>query len=62
MVLHAPEIERRRGRLWAYGYATLAALFGVEQQTVRLWVSQGRLDPGDLESILTLRRERDAAP
>lgn len=41
-----------RTRLWGYGYEDLSKLFEVEEQTVRLWVSSGHLDPGNLESLL----------
>lgn len=58
VVLHEPETGRRRGRLWAYGYATLAALYGVKEQTVRLWVSRGDLDPASLGDVLRVARER----
>lgn len=44
--------ERRRSQLWAYGYADLAALFGMREGAVRQAVCDGRFDPADLVSVL----------
>lgn len=52
------DATRRRGRLWAFGYAALADLFGVQEQTVRRWVSRGQLDPRDLQSVVAMARRR----
>ena len=52
------DATRRRGRLWAFGYAALADLFGVREQTVRRWVSRGELDPRDLRSVMNLAVRR----
>lgn len=43
---------RQGVRLWAYGYADLAALYGVPEATVRSRVKRGKLKPGDLLSVL----------
>lgn len=40
-----------RPRLWAYGYADLAQLFGTTTQAIRSRVQRGTLDPSDLEDI-----------
>lgn len=61
VTLHEPERAKRRGKLWAYGYATLAELFGVAEQTVRLWVSRGEIDPGNLGDVARVVRERGPA-
>lgn len=37
--------------LWAFGYADLAALFGVNEGAVRMMVQREQLDPRDLESV-----------
>lgn len=39
-------------RLWAFGYADLAALLGMKEGTVRQAVAEGRLDPGDLVQLV----------
>ena len=41
-----------RTRLWGYGYPELAQLLGVKEQTVRLLVSRGEIDPGSLQGVL----------
>jgi hypothetical protein len=41
----------RGPRLWAFGYATLAKLFGMTEGAVRQAVCDGRLDPSDLEMV-----------
>lgn len=58
---HEPDTERRAvvvtgrapkgARLWAFGYADLAALLGIGEGALRNQVSAGKLDPLDLESI-----------
>lgn len=55
--------SRRRGpvRLWAFGYADLAALLGVSERVVRGRVSTRKLDPADLGQVVdaaNLERER----
>ena len=50
-----------RGRTkWSYGYKELAALFGVEVNTVRQWASAGKFDPTSLGSVVAfyLKRKR----
>lgn len=47
-----------RERLWAFGYADLAHLLGLEQGTLRGMVSQGTLDPGELEGLCQYWVER----
>jgi hypothetical protein len=41
----------RGPRLWAFGYTTLAKLFGMKEGALRQAVSEGRLDPADLEMV-----------
>jgi len=38
-------------KLWAFGFADLGELLGLEVEEVRKKVREGELDPGDLESI-----------
>lgn len=47
--------------LWAFGYLDLADLFGVKPATVRHWVCQNQLDPGDLAALCKawLKRRTD---
>lgn len=55
--------ERRRSHLWAYGYADLAALFGMREGAVRQAAYDGRFDPADLVSVLAFAARRGwAAP
>ena len=57
-------LEKARDRLWAYGYADLARLFGMTPSAVRQAVYRGSFDPGDLESVMQYaarRRERSGA-
>jgi hypothetical protein len=53
----------RRGgaqpRMWAYGYADLAALFGMREGAVRAAVARGKLVPGDLRSVAGYLRSRE---
>lgn len=51
---------RRRARLWAFGYADLAALFGMKEGAVRQAVCDGRFDPSSLESVLAFAAWRRA--
>lgn len=52
-----PRVVRTTGRpvpgakLWAFGYADFAALFGMTEEAVRQRVRRGAFDPSDLESI-----------
>ena len=39
-------------RLWAYGYADLARLFGMEETAVRKVVQRGGLDPANLSEVI----------
>lgn len=41
----------RRGRLWAFGYADLAALLGYSEGYLRHLVADGELDPRDLDAV-----------
>lgn len=43
--------EPARGRLWAYGYQTIADLAGCSPDVVRQAVSRGKLDPGDIFAL-----------
>lgn len=52
-----PKSRNRKGRtgprkLWAFGYADLADLLGVHPGSVRRLVARGKLDPGDLRSLV----------
>jgi hypothetical protein len=51
-MVEVSDLYTPRSQLWGYGYADLAKLLGLEEQTLRLWVSEGRLNPGDLESLI----------
>jgi len=59
-----PEQDRWRGGRgpirFSYTYRDLARLYGVTVQTIRKWVSAGKVKPGDLRSVLALLRERQA--
>lgn len=46
--------KQGRPRLWAFGYADLAKLYGLSEGAVRQRVSAGQLDPADLRSIVAL--------
>lgn len=55
-VLTSPLVRRAgkrsgRLRLWAYGYADLALLFGMSEGAVRTAAYEGRFDPASLASI-----------
>lgn len=50
--------RRGRPRLWAYGYADLALLFGMKEPAVRRAVADGRLDPSSLQSVLAFAAKR----
>jgi hypothetical protein len=57
-------LSGRRGptKLWAYGYGDYARLLGVSAEYIRVLVSRGAFDPGDLESLFRYwvgRREKD---
>ena len=45
-------------RLWAYGHADLADLFGISEGAVRQAVYEKRFDPSDLRSIVNYLLER----
>lgn len=47
-----------RPRLWAYGYADLAALFDTTTEAIRGRVKRGAFDPGDLEDVCRALYER----
>ena len=59
-----PEESRWRGGRgpirWSYTYKDLARLYGVTVQTIRKWVSAGKVKPGDLRSVMALLRERQS--
>ena len=44
-------VPRRGERAWAYGYSDIARLLGIQEQTVRKKVSDGKLDPSNLEGL-----------
>lgn len=51
-MIASPLIPRRgRPRLWAFGYADLAQLFGCSEGAVRQLVKRDRLNPRDLASV-----------
>jgi prophage antirepressor-like protein len=43
--------HKGRPRMWAFGYADLAELLGITEQSVRNMVAQGKLDPTSLEAL-----------
>jgi len=47
-----------RPKLWAYGYADLAALFETTEAGIRQRVVRGTLDPSSLEDICRAWYER----
>ncbi len=56
-VITSPLVRRAgkrsgRLRLWAYGYADLALLFGISEGATRTAAYEGRFDPASLTSIL----------
>lgn len=50
--------SRGRPRLWAYGYADLAALLGCTEKAVRHLVARERFDPACLESVMRMALDR----
>lgn len=51
--------HRERGpKAFAYTYADIARAAGVQPQTVRVAVSEKRLDPASLESVVAFVAER----
>lgn len=55
--------KKQRVKLWAFGFAEMAALVGKSEQAVRLDVCRGRVDPSDLGSLLRwveAQREKQA--
>ena len=42
----------RRARLWGYGYAELANLYGMPEGTVRQAVLRKKLKPGELGDVV----------
>lgn len=50
--------EKARARLWAYGYADLALLFGMSENAVRQAVKRGAFDPASLESVVDFSNKR----
>ena len=62
VTLDPREQGRRRGSLWAYGYSTLAEIFGVTEESVRRWASRGELKPGDLGDVIRFARGRRRVP
>lgn len=49
-------LPSRSVRLWAYGYADLAAFLGMKEDAVRQAVNRGTFDPGDLTSVCVFKR------
>lgn len=49
---------RGRPRLYAFGYADFAELFGLSEAAVRQAVRRGALDPTSLVSIVTFANRR----
>jgi hypothetical protein len=45
-------------RMWAYGYAELARLLGTTEAAIRQRVARKQFDPGDLESVCRIWRNR----
>lgn len=50
----------RKVKLWAFGYADLAAALGMGVGAVRMAVHEGRFDPADLSSVVAFARRRGA--
>lgn len=50
-MVHVDPKEPRRGDLWAFGVASIAAAAGVHQETVRRAIRLGRLDTSSLMAI-----------
>lgn len=44
-------LPNRSVRLWAFGYADLAAFLGMKEDAIRQAVNRGTFDPGDLSSL-----------
>lgn len=57
-----PEDARWRGGRgplrFSYTYQDFARLYGVTPETIRNWVSAGKLDPEDLRSVVALLKQR----
>ena len=53
---HAKLGPGRKPRLWAYGYADLAAALGMREGAVRMAVHARRFDPADLASIIAFAK------
>jgi len=53
---HAP--QRGRPRFWAYSYRDLGILFGMTPEAVRRAVSDGRVDPSNLASVVAFANAR----
>lgn len=62
VITSSPLRSGERLRLWAYGYADLAALLGTTEGAVRQLVRRGRLDPKDLRAVCEAWRAREDRP
>lgn len=51
IVSHRVRKKNGKGRLWAFGFKDLGALFDVHPDTVRRWIKKDEFDPGDLHSV-----------
>lgn len=50
--------EKPRAKLWAYGYAELALLFGMTENAVRQAVNRGAFDPASLADVVDFANRR----
>jgi hypothetical protein len=60
VTLCSPHLVTKKGRtrLWAYGYADLAQLFGMSKGAVCKAVQRGRFDPANLSEIIDFALSR----
>lgn len=54
-----PNHKERGPKRFIYTYGDLATLFNVKVDTIRHWVSNGKLDPYSLSSIVLLYTGRE---
>lgn len=60
-VIPCDRVPRKgRSRLWAYGYADLAALLGTTEGAARQAVARGTLNPKDLRAVCEAWQAREA--
>lgn len=59
VTLGHPELAPPKSRLWAYGMADLARIFGMTKAGVRAAIGRGDFDPADLLSVIDFFLHRD---